>query len=301
MHPRTRFWIPIATGLLMLAIAFAISVPSAEAQCGSQASSCKNCHEVQGQMPVNDKGDWHISHAFGDFCEFCHAGNVQAVEADAAHTGMVDPLADIQASCAACHPDDTMEIAEVYAVALGVEVGMGSSGETSGGEPPQGGSATGEESPSTTVDLSQPEIVTEDLIDFNRRYEETVLGVRQVNWGNVILGVMIAVVAVGGGGFVFWNERRLRAEASPIDEKEDEAIVTPALTIEGVSPEISALIPQLEALNPLGRRALAKLLENPEVASDLLFHLSRLDPDLIRQIRGLDPDTRSMLLAMVGH
>jgi hypothetical protein len=301
MHPRIRIWIPIATGLLLMAIAFVILVPSAEAQCGSQASSCKNCHEVQGQMSVNDKGDWHVSHAFGDFCEFCHAGNVQAVEADAAHTGMVDPLADVQASCAACHPDDTMEMAEVYAVALGVEVGIGSSGETSGGEPPQGGSATGEESPGTIVDLSQSEIVTEDLIDFNRRYEETVLGVRQVNWGNVILGVMIAVVAVGGGGFVFWNERRLRVEASPIDEKEEEAIVTPALTIEGVSPEVSALIPQLEALNPLGRRALAKLLENPEVASDLLFHLSRLDPDLIRQIRGLDPDTRSMLLAMVGH
>jgi hypothetical protein len=150
-------------------------------------------------MPVNDKGDWHVSHAFGDVCEFCHAGNVQAVEADAAHTGMVDPLADVQASCAACHPDDTVEMAEVYAVALGVEVGMGSSGASSGGEPSQGGSATGEESPGTIVDLSQPEIVTEDLIDFNRRYEETVLGVREVNWGNVILGVMIAVVAVGSG------------------------------------------------------------------------------------------------------
>jgi hypothetical protein len=301
MYPRTRFWIPIAIGLLMLAIAFVISVPSAEAQCGSQASSCKNCHEVQGQMPVNDKGDWHVSHAFGDFCEFCHAGNVQAVEADAAHVGMVDPLADVKASCATCHPNDTMEMADVYAVALGIEVGTGGSGETSGGEPPQGGSATGEESSGTAVDLSQPEIVTEDLIDFNRRYEETVLGVRQVNWGNVILGVMIAVVAVGGGGFVFWNERRLRTVASPIEEKEDGTAATPALTIEGVSSEVSALIPKLEALNPMGRRALAKLLENPEVASDLLFRLSRLDPDLVRQIRGLDQDTRAMLLAIAGH
>ena len=301
MYLRARFWIPIAIGLLMLAVGFILSVPSAEAQCGSQASSCKNCHEVQGQMPVNDKGDWHISHAFGDFCEFCHAGNVQAVEAEAAHTGMVDPLADVQASCAACHPDDTMEMAEVYAVALGVEVGMGGSGEISGADPPQGGSATGEEAPGTIVDLSPPGIVTEDLIDFNRRYEETVLGVREVNWGNVILGVMIAVVAVGGGGFVFWNERRLRAAASPEDEKEGEVTAIPTLTIEGVAPEVSALIPQLEALNPLGRRALAKLLENPEEASDLLFRLSRLDPDLIRQVRGLDPDTRSMLLAMSGN
>ena len=83
-------------------------------------------------------------------------------------------------------------------------------------------------------------------------------------------------------------------------EKREES-VAPVLTIEGISPEVSALIPQLEALNPLGRKALAKLLENPEEASDLLFRLSRLDPDLVRQVRGLDRDTRSMLLAMAGN
>jgi hypothetical protein len=300
MNPRIKIWIPIATGLLILTFAFVISVPSADAQCGSQASSCKNCHEVQGQLPVNSNGDWHISHAFGDFCEFCHAGNVQAMDVDTAHTGMVDPLADVQASCAACHPSDTLELAQVYAAALGVEVGTGSSGGTSGGEPPQGGSTGGEGSSGTVIDLAPPETVTEDLVDFNRRYDETVLGVREVNWGNVILGVMIAVVVAGGGGFVFLNERRLRSATQPAAEKKEET-VTPAITIEGVSPEVSAFIPQLEALNPLGRKALAKLLENPEEASDLLFRLSRLDPDLVRQVRGLDRDTRSMLLAIAGN
>jgi len=300
MYPRMKIWIPIATGLLILTFAFVISVPSADAQCGSQASSCKNCHEVQGQLPVNNNGDWHTSHAFGDFCEFCHAGNVQAMDVDAAHSGMVDPLSDVQASCAACHPSDTLELAQIYAVALGVEVGTGSSGGTSGGEPPQGGSTAGEGSSGTVIDLAPPEIVTEDLVDFNRRYDETVLGVREVNWGNVILGIMIAAVAVGGGGFVVWNERRLRPRTKPMAEKREES-VAPVLTIEGISPEVSALIPQLEALNPLGRKALAKLLENPEEASDLLFRLSRLDPDLVRQVRGLDRDTRSMLLAMAGN
>ena len=300
MYPRMKIWIPIATGLLILTFAFVISVPSADAQCGSQASSCKNCHEVQGQLPVNNNGDWHTSHAFGDFCEFCHAGNVQAMDVDAAHSGMVDPLSDVQASCAACHPNDTLELAQVYAAALGVEVGTGSSGGTSGGEPPQGGSTAGEGSSGTVIDLAPPEIVTEDLVDFNRRYDETVLGVREVNWGNVILGIMIAAVAVGGGGFVVWNERRLRPRTKPMAEKREES-VAPVLTIEGISPEVSALIPQLEALNPLGRKALAKLLENPEEASDLLFRLSRLDPDLVRQVRGLDRDTRSMLLAMAGN
>jgi len=299
MKPRTKVWIPLATGLLMLAVAFVISVPSAEAQCGSQASSCKNCHEVQGQMPVNDKGEWHVSHAFGDFCEFCHAGNVQAMDAEAAHTGMVAPLYDIQASCAACHPGDTQEMAEVYAVALGVEVG---SGGGSSGSSPEGPSTSDEGSQAeTSVELSSPGIVTEGLVDFNLRYDETVLGKRSINWGNIILGIMIAAVAVGGGGFVFWNERRLRIAAEPAVDTGLEEALKPIMTIEGVSPEVSALIPQIEALNPLGRKALAKLLENPEEASDLLYRLSRLDPDLVHQVRGLDRDTRSLLLAMAGN
>jgi hypothetical protein len=299
MKPRMKVWIPLAMGLLTIAVAYMISVPAAEAQCGSQASSCKNCHEVQGQMPVNDKGEWHVSHAFGDFCEFCHAGNVQAMEPEAAHAGMVAPLSDIQLSCAACHPSDTQEKAEVYAVALGVEVG---SGGGSAGVAPQGPSTSDEGTQAeTVVEIASPETVTEGLVDFNRRYEETVLGKRSINWGNVILGIMIAGVAVGGGSFVFWNERRIRAAAEPAVEMEDEAAPMPILAIEGISPEVSALLPQIEALNPLGRKALAKLLENPEQASDLLYRLSRLDPDLVRQVRGLDRDTRSLLLAMAGN
>ncbi|MCB8981602.1 MAG: hypothetical protein H6657_29695, partial [Ardenticatenaceae bacterium] len=59
---------------------------TANAQCGSSASSCKNCHEVQAVDPVNNDGtSWHEAHAFGDFCEFCHAGNVQATDEAGAH------------------------------------------------------------------------------------------------------------------------------------------------------------------------------------------------------------------------
>src|SRR5688572_16953692 len=57
---------------------------SAKAQCGTSASSCQSCHEVQKQDPVNTEGDWHIQHSFGDFCEFCHGGNVTATEIDVA-------------------------------------------------------------------------------------------------------------------------------------------------------------------------------------------------------------------------
>ena len=107
MNRRLLYFLAIFTGALVLA-AVALWWPQApaEAQCGSQASSCKNCHEVQGQKPVNNDGSaWHQSHAFGDFCANCHAGNVQATDAAAAHTGMLAPLSDIKANCAACHPE----------------------------------------------------------------------------------------------------------------------------------------------------------------------------------------------------
>ncbi|MFN8594785.1 MAG: hypothetical protein U0559_01170 [Anaerolineae bacterium] len=35
---------------------------------------------------------------FGDFCEFCHGGNVQATDKVEAHTGMVEPMGDLSAA-----------------------------------------------------------------------------------------------------------------------------------------------------------------------------------------------------------
>jgi hypothetical protein len=136
------------------------------------------------------------------------------------------------------------------------------------------------------------------VIDYNQQYAETVEGKTPVNWGNLILAGLIALLAVGGGGFVLWNEWRQRRTSSAARRAADppQAVVT----IEGISPEIAALLPQLERLNPLGRRALGRLLENPEAASDLLFRLSRLDPALVQQLRGLDRETRELLLAMAG-
>src|SRR5450759_1323790 len=64
--------IMMVTAGILLIIGMGIWLASAQpvhAQCGSQASSCKNCHETQGQMPVNNDGTaWHTQHAFGDFC-----------------------------------------------------------------------------------------------------------------------------------------------------------------------------------------------------------------------------------------
>jgi hypothetical protein len=283
-------WKPIvlsSAGVLLLAGALAVMTPSpAEAQCGSQASSCKNCHEVQAQDVVNTKGDWHISHAFGDFCEFCHAGNVQAMEAEAAHEGMVDPLADPQASCSACHPTDAHDLAVVYGTALGVDVGSA---------PPVAPAAS--PTPAPMEAASGPAAPpSADIIDFNAQYAQTVEGQQPGRVGNWILGILIAGLVLAGGGYVLWNERRRRAPAIERDETQPPAMPAPAPT-----SDPGALLAAIAALDPLGRRGLEHLLRDPKAASLLLHRLSRLDPDLIRSLRSLDRETRALLLALTSE
>jgi cytochrome c553 len=313
--PSRKFHIllPFLLGALLVgSVILFMQIDQASAQCGSQASSCKNCHEVQGQDPVNNDGTgWHESHAFGDFCYICHAGNNQSMDEAEAHTGMVDPLSDVQAACASCHPNDLMERAGVYATALGVEIGTGGGSpptgpaDTGGSEPTGGDSAAGAGgTEASSFEAAAPGMVVDasEEIDYNQQYAETVLGQRQINWGNVIVTILIGLVAVGGGGFVFWNERRRRglplfgSKSVPSEAASAEAVIR----IEGYSPEVSALLPKIAQLNPVGLHALRKLLENPEEASELLHSLSRLDPELVRRVRRMDRESKALLLALSG-
>ena len=114
---RQRRFFRMTTAGFFLVVTASIWLGSAtpvNAECGSQASSCKNCHEVQGEDPVNnDDTAWHPSHAFGDFCYICHAGNNQAIDKAEAHLGMVPPLSDVKASCQQCHVADLEDRAQV--------------------------------------------------------------------------------------------------------------------------------------------------------------------------------------------
>jgi hypothetical protein len=293
--------------MLLSGLVFLWPSGGANAQCGSQASSCKNCHEVQGQDPVNNDGTgWHQSHAFGDFCYICHAGNNQSMDEATAHTGMVAPLSDVKAACQSCHPDDLLERAQVYATALGVEVG---SGAASGGTASStimtetvitagsAGSTTGGEGVSSgTTELAAG---SGEIVDYNQEYAETVLGQRSINWGNVILVVLIVFVLVGGGIFVYYNERKRRG----LPFLGAELVVPEAAQppqIEGYSPEVVALLPKIAQLDPRGQLALKRLLENPDDASELLHSLSRLDPELVRRVRLLDSGARALLMGLSG-
>jgi hypothetical protein len=301
-----KYRILIFSGLAVLLVAgILLLFPSADAQaqCGSQASSCKNCHEVQGEDPVNSDGTgWHQLHAFGDFCYICHAGNNQSMDKATSHTGMVAPLSDIKAACQSCHPDDLLERAQVYASALGVSLEGGAAPAT--GETAE----TSEQSPTPAaeqvVEAAAPEMVTgsEEVVDYNQRYDEQVLGKRAVNWGNLILIAMIVMLVAGGGAFVYFNERKLRGlplgKGKSISSKEAGGEVP---VVEGYSTEVTALLPQIARLNPSGLHALQRLLENPDNANELFHSLSKLDPELVKRVRNLDRPARELLLAMSGE
>ncbi len=202
-----RFWAFVMVVGALLAAAFMVlsAPPQAHAQCGSSASSCKACHEVQGQDPVSDKGDWHVAHAFGDFCEFCHAGNVQATDKDAAHQGLVDPLEDVKASCQSCHPQDYMDKAQVYASALGVELSTGGGGGGSGAAPSGGaggesGAASGESSSGESATSGGETTIAVpsggEIVDYNELLEEKRHPQEGLSSGDKVLIGLIAILAV---------------------------------------------------------------------------------------------------------
>ncbi len=247
---------PIFIPLILTALAAAIMLwpTPVSAQCGSQASSCKNCHEVQGQDPVNDKGDWHIQHAFGDFCEFCHVGNVTATDKNVAHQGMISPLSDVKGSCQQCHAADLTEKAQIYATALGID--LSSSGEGAAEAAPTSTPVGGSPAPSADIAISRPignELVVDDpnVTDYVQRYNEIVLGQHPVNWGNIILGVMIGLIVVGGGGFVILNEKLISVSFGDTHKVEKE-----------YPTEVVDMLPAITGLKSRARKSLKSILDN---------------------------------------
>jgi len=255
----------IVTGLALVMTQPAQACPEQgrRAQCGSQASSCKNCHETQGQDPVNKDGTgWHQPHAFGDFCSICHGGNQQATDKDAAHTGMVAPLSDVKAACQQCHPSDLQARAKVYASALGVEIGTAENATPS--------AAPAKEIPVATAQPSAPQqagLAPNDanLVDYVQRYNEKALGQGTVNWGDIILLALIAAMLVGGGALVLHNEKLVVVSFKD------------TRPVQGQYPaDVVDMVPQIAQLKPAARKSLRRLLGKPEAATELLSSLDKL-------------------------
>jgi hypothetical protein len=303
-HTKHRYLIMIVIGALLIAIVFLVmDTKKTSAQCCSQASSCKNCHETQGADPVNGDGTaWHSEHAQIDACVSCHAGNPQSTDKTQAHTGMVPWESDIKAGCASCHPSDYTDLAQKYATTLGVTIGGGGAATTPAATTPQATSVTTpttETLPSSSgggIVISEP-----GTIDYVQQYQQTVLGERLINWGNVILVVFILVLIFGGGAFIYWNERRRRGLKGFFTLKSAGLpAVSEVPVVEGYSSDVTELLPLIARLNPVGLHALKRILANPEQANEMLHALSHLDPELVKRVQALDSDSRALLLALAG-
>ena len=184
-------WIAVVLGIVALAMVVFLGGggETARAACGASASSCKTCHEINRKKPVNTNGDWHKQHAMGDYCSFCHGGNVQAQDETGAHAGLVKPFADVQTSCSSCHLDDYKAKAKVYADALGVKVGTGGGG--SGGT---GGSGGGGSAPTGGANVA-PASASGPVLDFNQYYAQYTGagGLRARDMALIAFAVLIAL------------------------------------------------------------------------------------------------------------
>jgi hypothetical protein len=265
-HRKLAFWLFTGGLMLLLTIGIFFLLPAQPvgAQCGSQASSCKNCHETQAQDPVNTDGTtWHTQHAFGDFCYLCHAGNNQATEKTASHNGMVDPLKDVVAACKSCHAKDYEAKAQIYATTLGVTFSSGAVAPTQvAGQPVPSTSAVSTAAPALAQAAAVP---AADMVDYSQRYDEIALGKKPVNIGNIIVIVLIAALVLGGGFFVARREGWFKVSFQ--DTK----------TIQGSYPaDVVDMVPELAKLKPAARKNLRQILLNPGMAAELFALVNKL-------------------------
>jgi hypothetical protein len=264
-HRKLIFWL-FAAGLMLLlttGIFFLLPTQPVSAQCGSQASSCKNCHETQAQDPVsNDLTTWHGQHAFGDFCYLCHAGNNQAPDKTAAHTGMVDPMKDIVAACKSCHAKDYEARAQIYATTLGIKIESLKATLAATANLPTVATAAPVAAATIAPAASVP---AADMVDYSKRYDEVAMGKQPVNVGNIIAIVLIAALVLGGGFLVARREGWFKISFQ--DTK----------TIQGSYPaDVVDMLPEIAKLKPGTRQNLRQIIAKPATAAELFALVSKL-------------------------
>ncbi|MBI3360852.1 MAG: hypothetical protein HY023_07055, partial [Chloroflexi bacterium] len=186
-----------------------------------------------------------------------------------------------------------------------------------------GGAASGGASAAATPSASEPtpsapapEVPPAQqagVVDFNAQYAASHTGA-PINWGNVVLGVSLAALVIGGAAFVVWRERGLRGQIpSPKSQtpKQETSVVSQQSSVgndrssvsdpPGLRPEVAELLPALQALEPRALKALKKILAEPSPGSELLIALSHIDPMLIEQVRRLDRRELNLLMALAGE
>ena len=297
----------LLTALLLATIALIALPRPAAAQCGSSVSSCKNCHEVQKQKPVNTVGAWHTAHAFGDFCEFCHGGNVKAKDKAAAHAGMVDPLSDVKGSCQSCHPNDYMDRAKQYAAALGKTIGASSAPATSGVTTTTTIASISTAPPASAAPCGPAAPTGGQVIDLKYVYAGLDQANAGLNVGNIVLIGLIAATLLILGGLV-WHYEHPFEHAVLIARRWLGTPVLVTTTVNGASvnvpasmvgrPELGALLPLLASHDPATVRAVTRLLSDRETGPKILKAFSRIDLQTLMALNESDQNALATLVTL---
>ena len=153
--------------------------------------------------------------------------------------------------------------AQIYATTLGVQVGTGG---TAASPQPGTPAATVTPAPGTENAAVLP-VNSADLVNYVQSYNESVLGQKPTNWGNIILAIIILLLLLGGGGFMIVNEKlvRLRFKVSFGDTRR-----APATTSPEYPAEVVDMLPALSGLSTSARRSLQGLLQKPEKSGKVL-------------------------------
>ncbi len=260
MRRKASWWVIMWGVLAVLGLAWASSVRSVYAQCGTGSSSCNTCHETQKQAPVLGNAPWHGDQHSAFDCTTCHLGSKTAADQATAHKGLLVKLADQAVSCKTCHAADWQPKMMSYAAILASGGGKspapsdplgGYLGSNPAGPSPTSPSANS--TPSTSMDPVR-------------------------NW--ILIGAIL-VISLGGGSYIVQNERKLRSRKSPGNIPTQAGEAGPAFDL---PPHLAGLLPNLKELSPQGMEALGVLLEDPSQAEKLFLALAQMDEDTYRRI-----------------
>lgn len=285
------------------------------AQCGASVSSCKNCHEVQGKMKVNNKGAWHKQHSFGDFCEFCHGGNVQSQDKLKAHQGMEDPMADVKVSCSSCHAADLMDRAQKYASILHVDLSQPVAREKTPAvqevEKTDSTPATVVEKPSKSVaPATTYQAGDNEIVDFNNLATTQESGAAGTtshvgDWIVFFLILLVGVVFIGL--WYYFNRETVSQKIKEVQAQwgsEEYQIAAKEESIDlefdelKLDPNRQKLFRYMKDCDAETVHSLSQLLAHGKDGEELIQKVGQLDPQLLHSIRKLDEAQLSLLLAL---
>lgn len=267
---------------------FWLSTPKdTQAACGASTSSCKTCHEVQGADPVSKKGDWHIQHSFGDFCQACHLGVATETDKSKAHVGIVaKPLTQPDQSCASCHPADAAARAAKYGGAATTSNSTGSTAvapsSSATGTTPSTGTGTVVPSPAAT-EIPPSANPNFDIIDFNNNGKLTWL-----TWAIIVADLLALFVLA----MLLWKWKKGLWPWASVKNKHKN------VPFNTLPPEVQDVFTQLLDGDMLTVLTIKAILERQH-GRQFLQALSRLPEDILAQLQTMDENELKSLVSLV--